>query len=111
MVQIATFKSPSKAEFVLKVPSRQAKPRLSHAKRGDTFLWQAAHGRHDAAVCMLTTVSAYQYAIKQSQAHQNVLKKAQDSGIWIINLQTGRTFTAEDCEIEFVKLTIHVEGY
>lgn len=111
MVQIATFKSPSKAEFVLKVPIRQAKPRLSQAKRGDTFLWQGAHLRNDKAICMLTTVSAYQYAIKQTQAHQNILKKAQDSGIWIVNLQTGRTFVAEDCEIEFVKLTIHVEGY
>lgn len=110
MSQIATFKSPSKAEFVLKVPSRQAKPRLSQAKRGDTFLWRGAHLRNDAAICMLTTVSAYQYAIKQSQGHQAVLAKAQSQGIWITNLQTGRTFVAEDCEIEFVKLTIHVEG-
>lgn len=110
MVSLATFKSPSAIDFQVSLPAKLKRPRLKDTKRGDVFLWQADHGRHDAAICMRTTVSAYQYAIKQSQGHQAVLAKAQSEGIWIINLQTGRTFVSNDCEIDYVKIKVVVEG-
>lgn len=111
MHTLATFKSPSKIQFSVVPPSKpEAKPRLKDTKRGETFLWAGEHGYNSPAICMRTTVSAYQYAIRQTKAHQGILQRACDHGIFIVNLQTGRTLAAIDCDIEFVKLTMHVEG-
>lgn len=112
MAELATFKSPSKIEFVVNTPQKFKKPRLKDAKRGETFLWQAEHGRHDPAVCMLTTVSAYRALVDASvlpSIHKDMAEVLGDA-IWITNLQTGRTFAVQDCEIEYVKVKMIVEG-
>jgi hypothetical protein len=112
MAELATFKSPSKIEFVVNTPKRLKKPRLKDAKRGETFLWQADHGRHDPAICMLTSVSAYRALVDAgvlSAIHKDVAELLSDA-IWITNLQTGRTFVVQDCEIEYVKVKMIVEG-
>jgi len=112
MAELATFKSPSTIEFEVKKPKRFAKPRLKDAKRGETFLWQADHGRHAAAICMLTCVSAYRALVDAAvlpSVHKDVAEALNDA-IWITNLQTGRTFAVQDCEIEYVKVKMTVEG-
>lgn len=111
MAQIATFKKASAIEFDVKMPIRKTKPRLKDAKLGSTFLWQASHGRHDAAICMRTEVSAYQSLLEHCTANQHAdLSMVLKDAIFITNLQTGRTFAAVDCDIEYVKLKVTVEG-
>lgn len=39
MTQLAKFKCPSKIKFSIQRPERVRKPRLTDARRGDTFLW------------------------------------------------------------------------
>lgn len=108
---VATFKSPSKIEFVVEAKPPINRPRLSDTKRGDTFLWKAAHGRHDAAVCFRTDVSVYRASLPGAmQPISPESAKALRDHIFITNLQTGRTFIAEDCEIEYVKVKMTLEG-
>lgn len=111
MAKLATFKNPSKIKFSIQRPERARKPRLTDAKRGDTFLWQADHGRHEPAVCMLTEVSAYQALIASGATNEQHVEvgKLLKGVIWIVNLQTGRTFAARDCEIEFVTIKAEVD--
>ena len=107
---VATFKSPSKIEFVVEAKPPINRPRLSDTKRGDTFLWKAAHGRHDAAVCFRTDVSAYRALLDLApEVHSQVEALIKDK-MFVTNLQTGRTFIAEDCEIEYVKVKMTLEG-
>lgn len=60
---------------------------------------------------MLTEVSAYQALVANGATNDqhvdigNILKGV----IWIVNLQTGRTFAARDCEIEFVTIKAEVD--
>lgn len=110
MTELATFKSPSKIQFSVVARKPDAKPRLSETKRGETFLWAGAHGLNAPAICMRTTVSAYQYVQEQPTRHHAILNRAAEYGIWIVNLQTGRTFVAIDCDIEYVKVRMEVEG-
>lgn len=111
MAELATFKSPSKIEFSVSVPPKVRKPLLSETKRGETFLWEADHGRHAAAICMRASVSGYHGMTDLiGDALRAAIEKIFKDCIWITNLQTGRTFIAKDCEIEYVKVRVIVEG-
>lgn len=109
-MSIATFKNPSKIEFVVDDKPPVIKPRLSETKRGDTFLWKAAHGRHNAAVCFRTDVSVYRALLDVKPDKRVAIDALLKGHIFITNLQTGRTFIAEDCEIEYVKVKMTLEG-
>lgn len=109
MAQIAVFKSPSKIQFDVK-PKAVKRPLLSETKRGETFLWQGANKRVDPAVCMRADVSAHQVLTNYDPSSCKGIERSMSDAIWITNLQTGRTFVAVDCEIEYIKVKMTVEG-
>lgn len=93
------FRSPSQIIFEVAEPDHR--PMISQAVRGQTFL-------HNGAVCMLSEVSGYQ-ALKDFKRFKEC-SEALDKAIWVVNLQTGRTFVVNDGPIEWVKVTMTVEG-
>lgn len=60
---------------------------------------------------MRVDVSAYQ-AIKNltTEEAETVKDILVDRLLWVINLQTGRVFVSEDKPIDWIKLTVDVDG-
>lgn len=103
MTAIKKFTKPSSIQFRTKVEDKGPLPMLAQTKRGVTFL-------REGAICMRVDVSPYQ-AIKDMPAElYNLIQGVTDNHLWIINLQTGRVFISEDMPVEWIKLTVDVEG-
>lgn len=104
--EIAVFKKPSSIIFTVAPANKAPVYTVKDAQRGNTFL-------HKGAVCMLTEVSAYR-ALEEanmSQTAQSCFRTLLSDSIFIVNLQTGRTFAVRaDDEIEWIKVTMSVEG-
>lgn len=100
MASIKTFKEPSSINFVAE---ESLKFFLKDAKRGSTFLC-------DGAICMLSNLSAHQAVKDLSPEMRELIANSINKFLWVINLQTGRTYTrAPDTVIEFVKITMTVD--
>ncbi|QHJ81338.1 MAG: hypothetical protein [Bacteriophage sp.] len=106
--KLMVFKKPSNIIFKAARPEPEEVFTIRDAKRGNTFL-------HRGAVCMLSEVSAYRIfnneprviSFKEQEALEDILR----NGIFITNLQTGRTFAVKhDDEIEWSKVTMTVES-
>lgn len=103
MTAIKKFVKPSSIQFQTKVKPEAKYPMLSQAARGITFM-------REGAICMRVDVSAYQ-AIKDLKGDAySKIKNTIDTQLWIINLQTGRVFVSQDVPVEWIKLTVDVEG-
>lgn len=70
--------------------------RISELKRGQLFL-------REGMACMRVDV-----AIRSSCASLNI-NEGPDHGYWITNLQTGRVWRADDCEVERVSADLLVK--
>lgn len=104
--EIAVFKKPSSIIFTVAPANKAPVYTVKDAQRGNTFL-------HKGAVCMLTEVSAYQALAEanMNQAVQSCIRNLLSDSVFIVNLQTGRTFSVKpDDEIEWIKVTMSVEG-
>ena len=104
--EIAVFKNPSDIIFKTDSPKVPVVT-VAHANRGNTFL-------HKGAVCMLTEVSAYQALNAQpvliTKTARERVEELLKEGIFITNLQTGRTFAVKhDDEIEWIRVTMTIE--
>lgn len=106
--ELAVFTKPS--DIIFKAEPTKADPviTVAAAKRGNTFL-------HRGAICMLSEVSAYQalnaHDLSLTATSRLWVEILLKEGIFITNLQTGRTFAVKpDDEIEWVRVTMTVES-
>jgi hypothetical protein len=103
MIQIKTFTKPSAIEFAAAC-DEVARPKLSDAKRGETFL-------RDGAVCMRVDVSAYQAMKNSNETIKDAVHDALKDSIFIINLQTGRVFIGNPIDdVTWIKVKMTLEG-
>lgn len=106
--EIAVFKKPSDIIFKTEPTKMTEIVTVKQAKRGNTFL-------HRGAICMLSEVSAYQIfqgvdELTITKGAKNLISVMLGQGIFVTNLQTGRTFAVKpDDEIEWIRVTMTVE--